>query len=137
MLETMKTAALLQRVHHLQARALTARDVLHMATIGGARALGMADEIGSLEPGKAADLVLFPEHSPSLANIHDPYQKLVYSASVRDVAQVWVDGEPIVADGRVVGVDIAALLPHSRELAVKLATDAGLDSALAQLGADR
>jgi 5-methylthioadenosine/S-adenosylhomocysteine deaminase len=130
MLETMKTAALLQRVHHLQARALTARDVLHMATIGGARALGMADEIGSLEPGKAADLVLFPEHSPSLANIHDPYQKLVYSASVRDVAQVWVDGEPIVVDVRVVGVDIAALLPHSRELAVKLATDAGLDSAL-------
>jgi 5-methylthioadenosine/S-adenosylhomocysteine deaminase len=132
MLETMKTAALLQKVHHLQARALTAREVLDMATIGGARALGMADEIGSLEPGKAADLVLFPEHSPSLANIHDPYQKLVYCASVRDVAQVWVAGEPVVADGRVLGVDVAALLPHARELAVRLATDAGLDSALAR-----
>ena len=131
MLETMKTAALLQKVHHLQARALTARDVLEMATLGGARALGMADEIGSLEPGKAADLVLFPERSPSLANIHDPYQKLVYCASARDVAQVWVDGEPVVAEGRVLGVDIPALLPHARELAVKLATDAGLDSALA------
>jgi cytosine/adenosine deaminase-related metal-dependent hydrolase len=132
MLETMKTAALLQKVHHLQARALTAREVLDMATIGGARALGMADEIGSLEPGKAADLVLFPEHSPSLANIHDPYQKLVYCASVRDVAQVWVAGEPVVADGRVLGVDVAALLPHARELAVRLATDAGLDSALSR-----
>jgi cytosine/adenosine deaminase-related metal-dependent hydrolase len=131
MLETMKATALLQKVHHLQATALTARDVLHMATLGGARALGLADEIGSLEPGKAADLVLFPEHSPSLANIHDPYQKLVYCASVRDVAQVWVDGHPVVADGRVLGVDIAELLPHARELAVRLATDAGLDSALA------
>jgi cytosine/adenosine deaminase-related metal-dependent hydrolase len=132
MLETMKTAALLQKVHHLQARALTACDVLDMATMGGARALGLADEIGSLEPGKAADLVLFPEHGPSLANIHDPYQKLVYCASARDVAQVWVDGEPVVADGRVLGVDLPALLPQARELAVKLATDAGLDSALAR-----
>lgn len=131
MLETMKTAALLQKVHHLQATALTAREVLHMATIGGARALGMADEIGSLEPGKAADLVLFPEHSPSLANIHDPYQKIVYCASVRDVAQVWVGGEPVVVAGQVQKVDVAALLPHARELAVRLATDAGLDSALA------
>ena len=131
MLETMKVAALLQKVHHLQATALTARDVLHMATIGGASALGMADEVGSLEPGKAADLVWLPERSPSLAAIHDPYQKLVYCASVRDVARVWVGGEPVVADGRVLGVDVAELLPRARELAVRLATDAGLDSVLA------
>ena len=51
---------------------------------------------------------------------------------MRDVAQVWVDGEPVVADGRVLGVDLAELLPHARELAVRLATDAGLDSALAR-----
>jgi len=132
MLGTMKTAALLQKVHHLQATAISARDVVHMATIGGATALGMADEIGSLEPGKAADLVWLPEHSPSLANVHDPYQKLVYCASVRDVARVWVDGEPVVVDGRVVGVDVPALLPRARELAVRLAVDAGLDSELAR-----
>jgi 5-methylthioadenosine/S-adenosylhomocysteine deaminase len=131
MLETMKTAALLQKVHHLQATAITARDVVHMATIGGARALGMAGDIGSLEPGKAADLVWLPEHTPSLANIHDPYQKLVYCASVRDVARVWVGGEPVVEDGRVLGVDVPSLLPRARELAIRLATDAGLDSALA------
>ena len=130
MLETMKTAALLQKVHHLQARALTARDVLEMATLGGARALGMADEIGSLEPGKAADLVLFLERSPSLANIHYLYQKLVYCASERDVAQVWVDGEPVVAEGRVlVRGHPGAASPRPGELAVKPATDAGLDSA--------
>jgi cytosine/adenosine deaminase-related metal-dependent hydrolase len=131
MLETMKTAALLQKVHHLQATALTAPDVLDMATMGGATALGMADEIGSLEPGKAADLVWLPEHSPSLTAVHDPYQKLVYCASVRDIGRVWVGGEPVVADGKVLGVDLDDLLPRARELAIKLATDAGLDSELA------
>jgi 5-methylthioadenosine/S-adenosylhomocysteine deaminase len=134
MLETMKTAALLQKVHHLQADVISARDVVHMATIGGATALGLADEIGSLEPGKAADLVWLPERSPSLANIHDPYQKLVYCASVRDVARVWVEGEAVVVDGVVRGVDLAEVLPWSHDLAVQLATDAGLDSVLSGRG---
>jgi cytosine/adenosine deaminase-related metal-dependent hydrolase len=132
MLETMKVGALLQKVHHLRARAITAPELLEMATIDGARALGIDDEVGSLEPGKAADLVLFPERSPSLANIHDPYQEVVYCASVRDVGQVWVGGEPVAEDGQVLGVDIPALLPRARELAVKLAVDAGLDSELAR-----
>jgi 5-methylthioadenosine/S-adenosylhomocysteine deaminase len=132
MLETMKVGALLQKVHHLQATAMTAPDIVRMATIGGARALGMDDEIGSLEPGKSADLVLLTEHSPSLTNIHDPYQELVYCASVRDIEQVWVGGEPVVAGGRVLGVDMAEVLAHARELAVRLATDAGLDSELAR-----
>jgi 5-methylthioadenosine/S-adenosylhomocysteine deaminase len=131
MLETMKMAALLQKLHHQQATALTAPDVLKMATLGSARALGIDDEVGSLEPGKWADLVLFAELSPSMANIHDPYQKVVYCASTRDVQNVWVAGEPVVLDGRVVGVDMPELLPHARELAVRLATEAGLDSELA------
>jgi cytosine/adenosine deaminase-related metal-dependent hydrolase len=130
MLETMKVGALLQKVHHLQATAMTAPEVLRMATLGGAQALGIEAEVGSLEPAKAADLVLFAERSPSLGNIHDPYQELVYCASVRDVDRVWVAGEPVVAGGRVLGVDLAELLPHARELAVKLAVDAGLDSEL-------
>jgi 5-methylthioadenosine/S-adenosylhomocysteine deaminase len=132
MLQTMKIAALLQKVHHLRATALTAPEVLEMATIGGARALGLADEVGSLEPGKRADLVLFAEASPSLSNVHDPYQEIVYCASPRDVHTVWVDGTEVVTRGRAVGVDLPALLPHARELAVRLAVDAGLDSELAR-----
>ncbi len=132
MLGTLKTAALLQKVHHLQATALTAPEVLRMATLGGARALGLEAEIGSLEPGKQADLVFFAERSPSLSNVHDPYQEIVYCASVRDVDRVWVGGEPVVADGRALGVNLAELLPRARELAVKLAVDAGLDSELAR-----
>ena len=133
MLAEARQALLAHRIGQEPKRWLTAEEVLWMATRGGAACLGR-DDIGSLEPGKAADLVLFLERSPSLANIHDPYQKLVYCASERDVAQVWVDGEPVVAQGRVLGVDVSALLPHARELAVKLATDAGLDSALAAPG---
>ena len=132
MIETMKVAALLQKVHHLQATAMTAPEVVEMATLGGARALGVEAEVGSLEPGKAADLVVFAEGSPSLTNIHDPYQALVYCASVRDVRTVWVGGEPVVTGGAVSGVDLGELLPHARELAVRLATDAGLDSELAR-----
>ena len=131
MLQTLKFAALLQKVHHLQATAMTAPQVLQMATIGGARALGMADLVGSLEVGKQADLVLFAEATVSLSNVHDPYQELVYCASPRDVHTVWVAGSPVVAGGDVLGVDLPALLPRARELAVKLAVDAGLDSELA------
>jgi cytosine/adenosine deaminase-related metal-dependent hydrolase len=137
MIATMKTAALLQKVHHLQATALTAPEVVRLATIGGARALGRADELGSLEPGKAADLVLFDGRTPALANIHDPYQKVVYCAGVRDVARVWVAGELVAADGRAVALDLEAVLPRARELAVQLATDAGLDSDLARRPAGR
>ncbi|HEY6746201.1 MAG TPA: amidohydrolase family protein, partial [Mycobacteriales bacterium] len=132
MLQTMKIAALLQKVHHLQATALTAPQVLELATIGGARALGLADSVGSLEAGKQADLVLFAEASPSLSNVHDPYQELVYCASPRDVHTVWVAGRPVVRDGRALGVDLAELLPRARELAAGLAVDAGLDSELAR-----
>ena len=128
MLETMKIAALLQKVHHLQATALTAPQVLDMATAGGARALGVADEVGSLDVGKSADLALFA--GPALAAIHDPYQALVYAASVRDVAHVWVAGEPVVTDGRLVTVDLTDVLPRARELATELAAAAGLDSEL-------
>ena len=96
----MKIAALLQKVHHLQATAMTAPQVFELATIGGARALGLDAEVGSLEPGKRADLVLFAEASPSLSNVHDPYQEIVYCASPRDVHTVWVDGARVVAGGR-------------------------------------
>ena len=111
---------------------MTAPEVLELATIGGARALGMDAEVGSLEPGKQADLVLFAEASPSLANVHDPYQELVYCASPRDVEHGLGGRHAGGRQGRVLGVDLAELLPHARELAVKLAVDAGLDSELAR-----
>jgi cytosine/adenosine deaminase-related metal-dependent hydrolase len=117
MLEAMKAAALLQKVSRLDPRALTAPDVLAMATIDGARGLGLGAAIGSLETGKRADVVRFHGHGPGLANIHDPYQQLVYCTSPLDVADVWVDGRPRVR---------GSLIDDSRPLAAELVTRAGM-----------
>jgi 5-methylthioadenosine/S-adenosylhomocysteine deaminase len=121
MLEAVKAAALLQKLARLDPRALTAGDVLAMATVEGARALGLEALIGSLEPGKRADLVRLRGDRPGLANVHDPRQQVVYCASPADVADVWV------ADGRLVDHDLAALVEASRPLAADLVTRAGLE----------
>ncbi len=126
MLEAVKMAALIQKLHHLDATRLTARDALTMATIEGARALALDAEIGSLEIGKRADLVRFTGLGPGLANIHDPYERLVYCASPRDVADVFVDGVQRVADGSLVGHDLTELVLDSKPLAAELVTKAGL-----------
>jgi cytosine/adenosine deaminase-related metal-dependent hydrolase len=126
MLEAVKTAALLQKVTRLDPRAVTAGDVLAMATVEGARALRLDGRTGSLEPGKRADVVRLRGDRPGLANVHDPRQQVVYCATPTDVADVWVDGARRVADGTLVGHDLAALVEASRPLAAELVTRAGL-----------
>jgi 5-methylthioadenosine/S-adenosylhomocysteine deaminase len=126
MLEAIKAAALLQKVSRLDARAITSRDVLAMATQEGAQALGLEGDIGSLEPGKRADLIRLGTGRPGLANIHDPHQQVVYCASPADVADVWVDGMRQVAGGQLVSHDLTALVEASRPLAIELVTRAGL-----------
>jgi cytosine/adenosine deaminase-related metal-dependent hydrolase len=125
MLEAVKAAALLQKVAALDPAVLSAGDVLEMATIGGARALGLDDRIGSLEPGKRADLVLF-QGSVEVATIHDPAAQVVYGASPRAVRDVWVDGRRLVCDGQVVTVDEAEQAARCRPLAARVAAEAGL-----------
>jgi len=120
MLEAVKSAALLQKVARLDPRALTAGDVLAMATVEGARALGLERRIGSLEPGKRADVVRLRGDRPGLANVHDPRQQVVYCTSPSDVADVWVAG------GQLVDHDLAALVEASRPLAAELVALAGL-----------
>lgn len=126
MLEAIKLAVLLQRVDRLQATALSARDALAMATIDGARSLRLDDELGSLEPGKQADLVVFDGSSPALANIHDPFQAVVYCAGPREVADVWVAGARSMAGGVLTGIDLAETVAESRPLARRLARRADL-----------
>ena len=126
MLEAVKVAALLQKVARLDPRAATAGDVLTMATVEGARALGLDGQVGSLEPGKRADVVRLRGDRPGLANVHDPRQQVVYCTSPADVADVWVDGVRRVTDGQLVDHDLAALVEASRPLAVELARRSGL-----------
>jgi cytosine/adenosine deaminase-related metal-dependent hydrolase len=98
-----------------------------MATLEGARALGLDGLVGSLEPGKRADVARLRGDRPGLANVHDPRQQVVYCASPAEVADVWVDGIRRVADGRLVDHDLAALVEASRPLATDLVTRAGLN----------
>jgi len=126
MLQVMKIAALLQKVHSLDAAALTARDVLTMATLEGARALCLDGSIGSLEPGKQADIAHFSGDSTRLAYVHDPYQQLVYCAAPGDVANVWVAGRRVVADHELATVSQAEVVGRARSLARELSARAGL-----------
>ena len=125
-LQALKSAALLARVHHQQAKAMSAREAWEMGTIGGARALRMDDVIGSLDVGKQADVVVFDGSGPTLANVHDPYQAVVFVAGSREVAEVWVAGEASLLDGDVVRVDAREVADRSRPEAAALAQLAGL-----------
>lgn len=125
-LQALKTAPMLARVRDLQATALSAKEAYDMATIGGAKALRMESTIGSLEVGKRADLVVFDGEGPTLANIHDPYQALVFVAGSREIREVWVDGRASLLAGEVTNVDPREVAASSREHAVDLVTSAGL-----------
>jgi len=134
MFGAIKTAALLQKVHHLDAEAMTAPEVLRMATIGGATALGLQDRIGSLEPGKRADIQLLDGNGPELAVLHDPFQQIVFGATPRSVAEVWVDGNHRVSGSAVLGVDRRALATEARQAAAELAIRGGMKGESAYAG---
>jgi 5-methylthioadenosine/S-adenosylhomocysteine deaminase len=96
----MRTAALLAKAVARSAEAMPAHAALQAATLGGARALGLGARIGSIEPGKRADLTAVALRGPQLAPCYDPVSHLVYAAGREHVTHVWVDGEPRVVDGR-------------------------------------
>ena len=108
---------------------LGAHRALRMATIEGARALGWDDEIGSLEPGKKADLVLFDLDHFEWTPYRNPVQALVWSVSPASIAHTWVDGRPLFKDGRVVTLDEAALHLEARVRAADIVRRAGLEAA--------
>ncbi len=105
MVELMKFTALQHKVHTKNPLAMSAEKVLEMATIDGARAIGMEDEIGSLEIGKKADLVIFdPMESPKAIPMHNPVSTLVYSSSLKNITGVIVDGNTIMEHGVILTV---------------------------------
>lgn len=105
---------------------LPAREVLRLATIGGARVLGLADEIGSLEVGKAADLVVVTPLTPHAAPAPDPVSTLVYATQARDVEHVFVAGREIVRRGELTTLDSERVVRVAREQAPRLARRAKL-----------
>ncbi len=122
MWECMKIGSLLQKVTRLDATAVSASEALRMATIDGARLLGIDDEVGSIEVGKQADLITVDLWQPhllpvALAEGHDPILwNLVFAGRASDVRHVWVKGEPCVDDGEICRLDESEALAeiHAR-----------------------
>jgi 5-methylthioadenosine/S-adenosylhomocysteine deaminase len=125
MFDEMRLAATLQAVRK-EPGALTARDAVWMATREGARALGMEHEIGSIEPGKRADLILVERDRPHLAPDADPWSTLVYATRGTDVRLTMVDGRVLVQTSTLVNEDVAAILADARKAATTLAARAGV-----------
>jgi 5-methylthioadenosine/S-adenosylhomocysteine deaminase len=125
MFEEMRLAAVLQAVRH-QPGALPARDVLWMATRAGARTLGLEREIGSIEIGKRADLIVVDRDQPHLTGGPDPFSTLVYAATGADVRTTVVDGEVLVDEGMLVRFDRAQVITEARAAARELINRAGL-----------
>lgn len=125
MFDEMRLTALLQAVRHAPG-VLPAVDVVWMATRSGARALGLEHEIGSIEPGKRADLVVVDRDRPHLATGPDPYSTIVYAARGADVRTTIVDGEVLVDQGICTRVDRRALVAEARAAASELIARASL-----------
>jgi 5-methylthioadenosine/S-adenosylhomocysteine deaminase len=127
MFDEMRLAATLQAMRRAPG-ALTARDALWMATREGARALGLEREIGSIEAGKRADLILIDRDRPHLLPDTDPWSTLVYAARGTDVRLTMVDGEVLVNDFTLVHLDAAAIAAEARRAACELAERASIRS---------
>jgi len=109
LLEEMRTASLLAKAVGEDAQAMPAQQALAAATLNGARALGLEASIGSLVPGKFADLCALSFEEPELAPCYDPVSHLVYSAGRGEVSHVWVAGQIRVEQGKLVGFENRSL----------------------------
>lgn len=110
----LRTAALLGKGVAGDAAVLPAVRVLRMATLNGARALGLGDETGSLEPGKAADLIAVDLSQPETEPVYHPISQLVYTASRHQVTDVWIAGQHLLVDRRLTTLDLDEILQRAR-----------------------
>ena len=117
MFEAMKVAVLLQKVSTLDPVVLQPEHVLHMACRGGARAMGLASTVGSLEPGRRANFVVVDLRSVFIAPVHRVPSALVFNAAPGDVRHVGVDGRLVLRDGIVTTVDERAVLARAHDAA--------------------
>ena len=116
MFEAMRFAALLHKVNTGDPRAIPAATALEMATIGGARALGLETQVGSLETGKRADLVVVSMAGARQTPLYDPVSHLVYVSRGDDVRTVMVNGRVLMRDRKMLTLDEPAVLADARKL---------------------
>lgn len=121
MMEEMDLAAKLQKISRMDPLALTAKDALEMATIGGARALHRERDLGSLEPGKKADFILLGLDVPNAVPMYDVYAQVVYALKASEVQTVVVAGKVLLQDGKLLTVNEQAAIDKAREYGRQIA----------------
>ena len=124
MFQEMDVATKLQKIHRLNPTVLPAEEVVWMSTMGGAKALGLEQQIGSLEKGKRADIILVNIRKPHLMPLYDYYSQIVYAAKGSDVETVIVGGEIILENRTLVRLDIDEVL--SRVISIAASVKKGL-----------
>ncbi len=111
----MDMAAKLHKVHSMEPTAMDAFTVLKMATIQGAKTLGLGHITGALETGKKADIIVVDTNKPHLTPMYNPYSHLVYTARGSDVNHVIINGRIVMEDRNLLTIDINEIMAHARE----------------------
>ncbi|MEH6583442.1 MAG: TRZ/ATZ family hydrolase [Halioglobus sp.] len=114
MFSEMQAAALLAKIHSMDATAVPAAGALEMATIAGARALGIDDKVGSLEVGKAADIIAVDLSQLETQPLHNPQSQLVYACNGSQVSHSWINGQQVLDDRQLTQIDQTALAARVR-----------------------
>jgi 5-methylthioadenosine/S-adenosylhomocysteine deaminase len=126
LMEEIDLAAKLAKITKMSPLALNARAVVEMATIDGARALHMEKEIGSLEKGKKADLIVISLDEPNGVPMYDVYAQIAYSLKASDVETVVIGGRTVMKDRKLLTVDEAAAISKAREYGKTVAASLGM-----------
>lgn len=125
MLEVLKITGLMHKMVHLDSSVINAQDVLDMATLGGADSIGMADKLGSIEPGKMADLFVLNPLRVKSAPVLDPVASLIFSAGEDSIEMTIVNGEIVLENCQITFVDEKQLLYECQNAAHELSVRAG------------
>ncbi|MGC8658696.1 MAG: amidohydrolase [Desulfomonilaceae bacterium] len=123
--EEMRSASLLAKLVSGHSDALCAREAIVMATIGGAKALGLDQTIGTLDPGKQADIIVIDLDKPHFDPLYNPISQLVYSSNGHDVRDVFVGGQQIVRNRKLCATNYDNIRLRFLELASAIASDTG------------
>jgi 5-methylthioadenosine/S-adenosylhomocysteine deaminase len=123
LLGEIRTAALLAKAVHEDASALPAHTALRMATLNGAIALGIAEDIGSIEPGKWADLSAIKLNALETSPLYDPVSQLVYAAGREQVTDVWVAGQHLLKNRRLTRQDENDLINRATRWQQRITAD--------------
>jgi len=127
LMEEIDLAAKLAKISKMNPLALGAKDVVAMATIDGARALHMETEIGSLEAGKKADLVLISLSEPNAVPMYDIYAQIAYSLKSSDVEDVVIGGRVVMRDRKLLTVDEPAVIEKARQYGAAVKKSLGME----------